>query len=475
MLKDSYLYSNHPDNKDFAKRKEGSKDKIISAGTDFLRSDDDAANTADIVWINELSQTVLNEIIDQIQIMPNKDDEEQRQLVSRLIKDQLAVNRSHNQRHLSSADRQIIHDQIMDEIFGYGPITVLLNNPEITEVMVNNANQIFVEKDGKVFLSNIKFRDDKHIYNIIDKIIAPLGRRVDESSPLVDARLPDGSRVNIIIPPLALNGPTITIRKFAIDPYTVDDLITFGTLSVEIASFLKSCVRGQLNIIVSGGTGSGKTTLLNVLSSFISDDERIITIEDAAELQLQQEHVVSLEARPANIEGKGQITIRQLVVNSLRMRPNRIIVGEVRSDETFDMLQAMNTGHDGSLTTIHANSPRDCLARMESLVQVSGIELPTKAIREQVASAINLVIHITRYPDGTRKISKISEITGMEGDKIALQDIFLFRQDGFDSQGNVLGNHVATGIAPRFLPKLKMYGESIPSSFFMVNGSDTSL
>ncbi|MDD2426997.1 MAG: CpaF family protein [Eubacteriales bacterium] len=421
-------------------------------------------------WHEEISQKVLNEIIDQIQVSLDKENEEQRQIISKLVKDQLSINRVHNQRHLSQADRQTIHDLTMDEIFGYGPITKLLNDPTITEVMVNGKDKIYVEKEGKIYLTDIKFRDDAHVYHTIDKIVSPLGRRVDESSPLVDARLPDGSRVNVIIPPLSLIGPTITIRKFARDPYTVDDLISFGTLNLEIASFLKSCVRGQLNIIVSGGTGSGKTTLLNVLSAFVPSSERIITIEDSAELQLQQEHVVPLEARPANIEGKGQITIRQLVVNSLRMRPNRIIVGEVRSDETFDMLQAMNTGHDGSLTTIHANSPRDCLARMESLVHVSGVDLPSKAIREQIASAIDLVIQVERYVDGSRKVSKISEITGMEGDTIAMQDIYAFRQEGFDVKGNVIGKHAATGVTPKFLPKLKMYGETIPSSFFKNNG-----
>lgn len=355
---------------------------------------------------------------------------------------------------------------MMDEIFGFGPITKLLEDPNVTEVMVNGPQRIFMEIRGKVHRAQVSFRDDRHVYHIIDKIIAPLGRRVDESSPMVDARLPDGSRVNIIIPPLSLVGPTITIRKFSIDPFTLDDLITFGTLNLEMASFFRACVRGRLNIIISGGTGSGKTTLLNVLSGFIPHDERIITIEDAAELQLQQEHVISLESRPANIEGKGQIKIRDLVVNSLRMRPDRIIVGEVRSDETLDMLQAMNTGHDGSITTIHANTPRDSLARMETLVHFGGAELPTKAIREQISSALQLVIQVSRFPDGSRKISKVSEITGMEGDVITLQDIFVYHQDGVDLKGNVVGRHVATGVVPTFMDNLKVLGETVMPTLF---------
>ena len=416
--------------------------------------------------VDELTQEVLNEIIDKIQVMPDKEDQEQRMLVSKLIQEQLRISLNRSRQHLSAADKQRIHDQVMDEVFGYGPINKLLEDPDVTEVMVNGADQVFVEIGGKLQVTQVKFRDDRHVYHTIDKIIAPLGRRVDESSPLVDARLPDGSRVNIIIPPLALTGPTITIRKFATDPFTLDDLITFGTLSLEMASFLKSCVRGRLNIIISGGTGSGKTTFLNVLSGFIPHDERIVTIEDAAELQLQQEHVVSLESRPANIEGKGQITIRQLVVNSLRMRPDRIIVGEVRSDETMDMLQALNTGHDGSITTIHANSPRDSLARMETLVHMSGIELPSRAIREQISSAIQLVIQIARFPDGSRKVSKVSEVTGMEGETIAMQDIYLFQQEGFDLKNRVVGRHTATGVVPTFLDRLKSYGETALPSFF---------
>jgi len=371
-----------------------------------------------------------------------------------------------SKRNLSFADKQRIANYVMDEIFGYGPITSLINDGTITEIMVNGPNDVFVERQGKIVRVENSFRDDTHIMHTIDKIIAPLGRRVDESSPMVDARLPDGSRVNVIIPPLSVKGPTITIRKFAVDPYTLEDLITFGTLNQDIARLLKASVRGRINIIVSGGTGSGKTTLLNVISSFIPDKERIVTIEDAAELQLQQEHVVTLESRPANIEGKGQITIRDLVINSLRMRPDRIIVGEVRGGEALDMLQAMNTGHDGSITTVHANSPRDTLARLETMVMMSGMELPSKAIREQVSSAINLVVYCARFTDGTRKVVKISEIVGMESDTITLQDLYIFKQEGFDEGGFVVGKHVPTGIVPRFLEKIKAYGENIPSSVF---------
>lgn len=416
--------------------------------------------------LDEISLEVLNTIIDSVQALPDKSDEEAKKLISKLIQDELRNTLLKSKKNLSSVDKQMIQDQLMDEIFGYGPITKLLDDPAVTEVMVNGPYQVYVETTGKIHSTSVRFRDDRHVYHTIDKIISPLGRRVDESSPMVDARLPDGSRVNVIIPPLAIHGPTITIRKFSASPYTLDDLITFGTLSLEMASFFRSSVRGRMNIIVSGGTGSGKTTLLNVLSSFIPHDERIVTIEDAAELQLQQDHVISLESRPANIEGKGKITIRDLVVNTLRMRPDRIIVGEVRSAETLDMLQAMNTGHDGSITTIHANTPRDSLARMETMIHMSGVELPSKAIREQIASAINLIIQVSRFQDGSRKVSKVSEITGMEGDTITMQDIYIFQQDGYDLKGRVVGRHVPTGVVPSFLDQLKMYGETILPSVF---------
>lgn len=414
----------------------------------------------------ELTQDILNRLIDEITVVPDKNDEAQIRIINGLIREKIAEALMAGRRHLSQSDKQILHESILDEIYGFGPITQLLDDPDISEIMVNGPDTVYVESEGKIKKSDVVFRDERHVYHTIDKIIAPLGRRVDESSPMVDARLPDGSRVNIIIPPLAINGPTITIRKFAADPFTLEDLITFGTLNVEVAKFLRASVRARMNIIVSGGTGSGKTTLLNVLSGFLPEEERIVTIEDAAELQLQQKHVISLESRPANIEGKGKVSIRDLVVNTLRMRPDRIIVGEVRSGETLDMLQAMNTGHDGSITTVHANSPRDSLYRLETMVLMSGMELPSRAIREQISSALHLIVQVSRYPDGTRKISKISEVMGMEGDTIVMQDIFVFQQEGLGVRGEILGHHVATGIVPSFIEKIRTSGEILQSSIF---------
>jgi len=364
-------------------------------------------------------------------------------------------------------DRKAVVDELMNDLTGFGPINPLLLDPEVSEVMVNGPNQVYVERKGKLELTMVQFRDDEHVLNVIDKIVAPIGRRIDESSPMVDARLPDGSRVNVIIPPLALKGPTITIRKFSKDPYTINDLIGFGTITQEMAMFLEACVKARLNIFVSGGTGSGKTTTLNVLSSFIPSDERIVTIEDAAELQLWQEHVVSLESRPANIEGKGAITIRDLVRNSLRMRPERIVIGEVRGGEALDMLQAMNTGHDGSLATGHSNSPRDMISRLETMVLMSGLDLPVKAIREQIAGAIDLIIQQTRLKDGSRKITNITEVQGLEGDVIVLQDIFFFRQTGIDEQGKVIGQLAPTGVRPKFYERLESSGIYIPPSVFI--------
>jgi len=430
------------------------------------KKENDDINEKKLKEIEDLSQDVLDRIIDEITISPNKDDVEQKKMVSDMIWEKIGDILSLNKKHLSQGDKQKIQKSVLDEIFGYGPITTLLDDPTVTEIMVNGPNNIYIERFGKIERTERRFRDDRHVLHIIDKIISPLGRRIDESSPMVDARLPDGSRVNIIIPPLSIKGPVITIRKFAADPYTLEDLISFGTLSMDMAKFLRACVRGRINIIVSGGTGSGKTTFLNVVSGFIPENERIITIEDAAELQLQQRHVLTLESRPSNIEGKGTVTIRDLVVNSLRMRPDRIVVGEVRSGEALDMLQAMNTGHDGSLTTIHANTPRDSLSRIETMVMMSGMELPSRAIREQISSAINIIVQVSRFTDGTRKVTKISEIVGMESDIITLQDIFSFRHDGFDEKGGIVGKHVPTGIVPNLIEKLRVSGENLPSGIF---------
>jgi pilus assembly protein CpaF len=364
-------------------------------------------------------------------------------------------------------DRKKVVEELINDLTGFGPINPLLLDPEISEVMVNGPNQVYVERGGKIEITYVQFRDDEHVMNIIDKIVAPIGRRVDESSPMVDARLPDGSRVNVIIPPLSLKGPIITIRKFSKDPFTIDNLIDFGTITRDMAIFLEACVKAKLNIFVSGGTGSGKTTTLNVLSSFIPSDERIVTIEDAAELQLWQDHVVSLESRPSNIEGKGAITIRDLVRNSLRMRPERIVIGEVRGGEALDMLQAMNTGHDGSLATGHSNSPRDMISRLETMVLMGGIDLPVKAIREQIAGAIDVIIQQSRLKDGSRRITNITEVQGMEGDVIVLQDIFSFRQIGVDEHGKIAGKLAPTGIRPKFYERLETSGIHIPASVFI--------
>ena len=368
---------------------------------------------------------------------------------------------------LTNEEKSRLIADIIDDVVGYGPIEEFLRDKEVTEIMVNNPSTIYIEKFGKIYKTSRTFLDENHLMRIIDKIVSRIGRRVDEAAPYVDARLPDGSRVNIIISPLTLNGPVMTIRKFAADPFTIDDLIEMGTCTEQVADFLQACVRGRLNIIASGGTGTGKTTTLNVLSSFIPDDERIITIEDSAELQLHQQHVIRLESRLPNIEGKGEVTIRDLVRNALRMRPDRIIVGEVRGGEALDMLQAMNTGHDGSISTVHANAPRDVLSRLETMVLMAGVELPVRAIREQVSSAINLIVHLNRLKDGTRKIVKITEIQGMEGDIITLQDLFQFDFSmGFDEKGRFKGTIKPTGLRPRFMSRLIDYGINLPAEIF---------
>jgi pilus assembly protein CpaF len=366
---------------------------------------------------------------------------------------------------LSRPERARLFEQIAAEILGFGPIQPLLEDETITEVMVNGAKNIYVERRGKILRVPVAFENNEHVMRIIERIVSPLGRRIDESSPYVDARLPDGSRVNAVIPPISLVGPVLTIRKFSKIPITIEQLVQFGTITAEAVEFLKACVESRLNIIISGGTGSGKTTLLNVLSGWIPTDERIITVENAAELQLRQEHVVTLESRPANIEGKGEITIRNLVINTLRMRPDRIIVGEIRDEAAVDMLQAMNTGHDGSMTTAHSNSPRDTVARLETMTMMAGMDLPIRAIREQISSAVDLVVHQERMRDGTRKIVAITEVTGMEGDIITMTDLFIFEQSGYEN-GHVIGRLRPTGLRPKFMDKIEASGINLPPSVF---------
>ena len=361
--------------------------------------------------------------------------------------------------------REKLLEWIIGDILGYGPIEPLLKDPDITEVMVNGYNQVYVERFGLIEPTNVVFESDAHLMRVIDRIVSPIGRRVDESSPMVDARLPNGYRVNATIPPLSMTGPILTIRKFAARPFTAQELVANNTMSLQLVLFLRACVKANINITVSGGTGSGKTTLLNVLSSFIPENQRVITIEDTAELQLSQDHVVRLEKRPANIEGKGEITIRQLVINALRMRPDRIVVGECRGGEALDMLQAMNTGHDGSMTTVHSNSPRDTLRRIETMVLMAGMDLPLKAIREQIASSIELIIQIDRIHDGTRKVVKVSEVQGMEGETIVLQDLFVFKHLGIQ-EGKVVGELKSTGLRPQFVSKLAAHNVQLPDSLF---------
>lgn len=405
---------------------------------------------------------VHKEIIDQINfstaIKDPNDSSEMMQLIKNTV-DNLGMD-------IARPVKNRLIGEIFDETMGLGPLEAFLSDDEVTEIMVNGPSMVYVERAGKLELSSVQFRDNAHVLNIIDKIISPLGRRCDESNPMVDARLPDGSRVNAIIPPVSLVGPSITIRKFSKTPLQIGDLINFNSISYAMASFLEACVKGKANMIIFGGTGSGKTTLLNTLSSFIPENERIVTIEDAAELQLNKPHIVTLESRPANTEGAGEITIRDLVRNALRMRPDRIVVGEVRSGEALDMLQAMNTGHEGSLTTAHANTPRDLLSRLETMVLMAGMGLPSRAIREQIASAFNIAVHQSRLRDGSRKVVGISEILGMESDTIIMQDIFVFKQEGYDITGNIKGKFQATGIRPKVLERLYAEGVTVNDNWF---------
>ncbi|WP_435769329.1 CpaF family protein [Nocardioides sp. SYSU DS0651] len=427
---------------------------LSSRGADARPASRRALVNQELDRIEELKASVHVELLKQLGphlYDADMDQDELDQTVRNVLSEVLGA----QDRPLSAADRARVTQEITDDILGYGPIDPYLRDPEVSEVMVNGPDDVWLEKSGRLMKADAHFADEAHLRRTIDKIVSRIGRRVDESSPMVDARLPDGSRVNAIVPPLAIDGSALTIRKFSTDPLTVQDLINFGSLSPQTADFLDACVRGRLNVIVSGGTGAGKTTTLNVLSSFIPTDERIVTIEDAAELQLKQDHVVRLESRPANIEGKGAVTIRDLVRNSLRMRPDRIVVGEVRDASALDMLQAMNTGHDGSICTLHSNGPRDTLSRMETMVLMAGMDLPIRAIREQVASAVDLIVHQSRFKDGSRRITHITEVERMEGDVITLQDIFVFDNSaGFDENGRILGRLRSTGLRPKFLEKL---------------------
>ncbi|MGE5191382.1 MAG: CpaF family protein [Deltaproteobacteria bacterium] len=367
---------------------------------------------------------------------------------------------------LNRSERERLIEEVLDETFGFGPLEILLKDPTVSDIMINGPKKVFVEKRGRIVRSEVVFRDNAHLLQIIDRIVSKVGRRIDETSPMVDARLPDGSRLNAVIPPLAIDGPSLSIRRFGANPLSLEDLLKFGAFTPEMVMLLEGAIKARLNIIVSGGTGSGKTTLLNTLSSFIPHDQRVITIEDAAELQLQQEHVLRLETRPANIEGKGQVTATDLVKNALRMRPDRIIIGECRGPETLDMLQAMNTGHEGSLTTIHANSPRDAVARLETMIMMGGIELPIKALRQQFAAAVHLIIQANRLQGGPRKITHITEVLNMEQETVIMQDIFLFVQDGIDENGRAHGHFEATGVRPSFMQRLEQGGVRLPANLF---------
>jgi Flp pilus assembly protein, ATPase CpaF len=423
----------------------------------------------------ELKLAIHRRIVDDMNLEQQRiltSGQQERREVENIISSYCALVLEENPFAVPRGDRAAIIAEILDEILGLGPIEPLLKDETVTEIMINGPKNIYVERMGKIHLTKVQFHDDGHLMNIVERILAPLGRRIDESSPLVDARLKDGSRVNVIISPLSLIGPCVTIRKFTKEPLMIENLIGFGTLSEDMAAFLRACVIARLNIVVSGGTGSGKTTTLNVLSSFIPTDERIVTIEDAAELRLMQDHVVTLESRPPNIEGAGQITIRDLVRNALRMRPDRIVVGEVRSGEALDMLQAMNTGHDGSLTTAHANGPRDVLSRLETMVLMAGMDLPVKAIRDQISSSVDLIIHQSRIRDGSRKITHITEVQNMEGEIIILQDLFRFNQVGIDEKGKILGDFETTGIRPKFMEKFEANGITIPLHLFNRDAGD---
>ena len=412
----------------------------------------------------ELKSSVHRDLISRVDLerVATQRDEYTRGQVLSVIQDLV----SNLKTPLSGRERERLSLEVLDEVFGLGPLEPLLQDPTVNDILVNGPKQVYVERAGVLEESNVMFKDNAHLMNIIDKIVSAIGRRVDESSPMVDARLADGSRVNVIIPPLAIDGPHISIRRFGHIPITEDDLLRNQTLTQPMLELLRGAVKARLNVIISGGTGAGKTTLLNVLSGYISEKERIVTIEDSAELQMKQRHCVRLETRPSNIEGKGAVMQRQLVINSLRMRPDRIVVGEVRGEEALDMLQAMNTGHDGSLTTVHANTPRDALARVETMAMMANLNLPEKAVRRQIASAVQLVVQISRFNDGTRRVTHLSEITGMEEDVVSMQDVFVFEKQGVTQDGKVLGSFTATGIRPKFAERLKASGINVPAAWF---------
>lgn len=457
---------NRKNKKYIALQQAGQISKQSHGATGFSTSVDEAREASYQEVKAQIHAHIINEMPDDLQRLINTANIESKE-IRRIVEGLCADAIKDNPFAIPLGDRERLIEEIISEILGLGPIEPLLKDPSVTEVMVNGANSIYIERKGRLQKTDIRFRDNEHLMHIIDRIVTAVGRRVDESSPMVDARLADGSRVNVIIPPLSLVGPCLTIRKFSKDVLTVDKMIEFGSFDNRMAEFLEDCVKGRLNIVVSGGTGSGKTTLLNVLSSYVPTTERIVTLEDSAELQLKQDHVVTLETRPANIEGEGEISMRDLVRNALRMRPDRIIVGECRTGEALDMLQAMNTGHDGSMTTAHANSARDALSRLETMVLMSGMELPLRAIRSQIASAVDIIVQIARLRDGSRKIINIAEVTGMEGDIITLQDLFMFENHGMDREGRITGAFVSTGLRPQCTDKLLMNGVILSPELFM--------
>ena len=458
---------NRKNKKYIAMQQAGQHSKNTHGATGFATSADDVREESYQAIKKEIHTHIIDEMPDDLQRVISQSSADQTEL-SRLVEGMCADAIKDNPFAIPLGDRERLVEELISEILGLGPIEPLLKDPSVTEVMVNGPDSIYIERKGRLQKTDVRFRNTEHLMHIIDRIVTAVGRRVDESSPMVDARLADGSRVNVIIPPLSLTGPCVTIRKFSKDVLTVDKMIEFGSFDQRMAEFLEDCVKGRLNIVVSGGTGSGKTTLLNVLSSYVPATERIVTLEDSAELQLKQDHVVTLETRPPNIEGEGEVTMRDLVRNALRMRPDRIIVGECRTGEALDMLQAMNTGHDGSMTTAHANSARDALSRLETMVLMSGMELPLRAIRSQIASAVDIIVQIARLRDGSRKIINIAEVTGMEGDIITLQDLFYFENHGVDQDGRITGAFLTSGLRPLCTEKLAMNGVTLPPDLFIM-------